>query len=196
MNKQVFISAHASATALGCTKKTILQSLKETNPVPHSGGTGDRFSKPYYSIPEKFEDFPQETRSVQITYYLFDTIKDYFKTDKSIPLFMATSTGGIDETEDNYENLIAAKSNYSPFDKHFFNYIINKINERYENKFSNALTFSTACSSSGHALLQAFRLIQKGIIKKAMVFGIDILSHTTMTGFDSLQLVSPSGSNH
>ena len=63
----------------------------------------------------------------------------------------------------------------------------------YPGKFSSGYTFSTACSSSGHAILQAFQFIKSGMMEKAIVLGVDTHSCTTQIGFDSLKLVSQKG---
>ena len=54
-----------------------------------------------------------------------------------------------------------------------------------------AMTISTACSSSAKVFCLAERLIHLGLIDAAVVGGVDSLCHTTLYGFNSLQLVSP-----
>lgn len=53
-----------------------------------------------------------------------------------------------------------------------------------------AFVFSTACSSSGSAVLKARELILAGIADAAIVGGVDIASDTVLLGFDSLEAVS------
>ncbi len=54
-----------------------------------------------------------------------------------------------------------------------------------------AMTISTACSSSAKVFCLAERYIRLGLIDAAVVGGVDSLCHTTLYGFNSLQLVAP-----
>ncbi len=188
-NNRVFITGYGSATSLGTEKNEIIDSLNRRNPLPKLPGSGNSFFKPFYTIPNDFEEYGSVSRSTAIAYCLFDKIIDLINKYKEVPLFLSTSTGGIDGTELEYSALKNGTSDYQLFNNHFFNKLTSDINKKYNNKFEKAMTFSTACSSSGHAILQAYKLIQAGIIERAVIFGIDVLSHTTMIGFDSLQLV-------
>ncbi len=51
-------------------------------------------------------------------------------------------------------------------------------------------TISTACSSSANALLLGSRMIQQGLVKRAICGGCDSLSRFTVNGFASLKNVS------
>jgi 3-oxoacyl-[acyl-carrier-protein] synthase-1 len=55
------------------------------------------------------------------------------------------------------------------------------------------LTFSTACSSSANALLHARDLILRGVVPRALVFGVEALSMITLSGFSSLMMLDPAG---
>lgn len=50
-------------------------------------------------------------------------------------------------------------------------------------------TINTACSSGANAVMHAARLIQQGIIDRAIVGGIDALSRFTLNGFNSLMIL-------
>jgi 3-oxoacyl-[acyl-carrier-protein] synthase-1 len=52
------------------------------------------------------------------------------------------------------------------------------------------MTISTACSSSAKVFCLAERFIRLGLIDAAVVGGVDSLCHTTLYGFNSLQLVA------
>jgi 3-oxoacyl-[acyl-carrier-protein] synthase I len=54
-----------------------------------------------------------------------------------------------------------------------------------------AMTVSTACSSSAKVFCLAERFVRTGLIDAAVVGGVDSLCHTTLYGFNSLQLVAP-----
>ncbi len=54
-------------------------------------------------------------------------------------------------------------------------------------------TYSTACTSSAFALLEAYRLLKIGVIDHAIVIGYETLLNTTLHGFKSLMLYDPTG---
>ena len=55
------------------------------------------------------------------------------------------------------------------------------------------LTVSTACTSGANALLTAERLVRRGEVKRALVVGVELLNTLTLSGFNSLMLLSPGG---
>lgn len=55
-------------------------------------------------------------------------------------------------------------------------------------------SFSCACTSAVHALDAAIGLIETGAAEEALVLGVEMLNRTTLAGFASLQLLSPSAS--
>lgn len=192
---RVFITHHGSASSLGITTEEILQSLSQKNPQPVIDEKTFNFSKPYYIIPSSLEKYENQARSSAIIFSLLDKCKDFIDSNESIPVFLSSSTGGIRETEFNYTDLMNKTSSYSIFESHFFNKTSTDVKKRYpKGKIGEIFTFSTACSSSGHAIYQAARLIRAGIINYAILLGIDIISKTTLIGFDSLQLVSDKAS--
>lgn len=192
---RVFITYHGSASSLGITTDEILQSLSQNKPEPRTDEKVFNFSKPYYEISNSFKEYGNQVRSSAIIFSLLDKCKDFIDSHENIPVFLSSSTGGIRETECNYIDLINKKSSYSVFENHFFNKTSTDIKKRYpEGKIGEIFTFSTACSSSGHAIYQAARLIRAGVIDYAILLGIDIISKTTLIGFDSLQLVSDKAS--
>lgn len=68
-------------------------------------------------------------------------------------------------------------------------YVATYIKERYKlDGVCNA--FSTACSSSGVAIIKAAQLIKSGMADAVIAGGIDIASDTTLLGFGSLEAIS------
>jgi 3-oxoacyl-[acyl-carrier-protein] synthase I len=187
---RVFISSFASIAALGTNTEEIISNLNQGKQLLSYPGPDSKLKHPYFSIKNIPHANQEKTRSSQITFFLLNAIEDKIKNFKSIPLFLATSTGGIKETEEVYKDVCGEKIIYPIFRRHFFNQTISDVKEKYKDKFSEVFTFSTACSSSGHSILQAFRFIREGIIDKAVIIGVDTISLTTMIGFDSLKLVS------
>ncbi|MDR3093255.1 MAG: beta-ketoacyl-[acyl-carrier-protein] synthase family protein [Bacteroidales bacterium] len=59
--------------------------------------------------------------------------------------------------------------------------------------FANITTVTTACSSSANAIIVGARMIRNGLADKVLVGGADALTRFTMNGFNSLQILSPTG---
>lgn len=53
-------------------------------------------------------------------------------------------------------------------------------------------TFSTGCTSGVHALDAGLALVESGAAEEALVLGVELLNHTTPSGFASLQLLTRS----
>jgi len=56
-----------------------------------------------------------------------------------------------------------------------------------------SLTYSTACTSSANALMDAAAMLEGNIIDHALVLGLELFSPTTLEGFALMQLLSPDG---
>ena len=192
MNK-VYITAFSAISALGIGIEQSIKSLVNQKQLIYFPSINEKFQKPFFKINNHLEVDQDKNRCSQIALSLMAFVKKDIMSLNNIPVFIATNTGGIKETEENYNGLINNSVSYPLYERHFFNKIIEDINEVYNNKFNESYTFSTACSSSGHTIMQAFELIRNGIIDKALVLGVDSLSLTTMVGFDSLKLISEKG---
>lgn len=187
---RVFVSAYSAVSALGLGVDETLANLQKGKQLFTSDRDSD-FAYPCFAV-NRFEKSDDLTKSSSICLFLLKDIEESFSRYNDIPLFMATSTGGIRETEEVYNRLVDKTISYPLFKRHFFNKTINDIKGRYTN-FNDSFTFSTACSSSGHSVFQAYRMIQAGLIERAVLIGYDTLSYTTMIGFDSLKLISHTG---
>ncbi len=58
---------------------------------------------------------------------------------------------------------------------------------------SNVATMSTACSSSANTIMTGVRMIKNGLLDSVLVGGMDALTRFTLNGFNSLEIVSPTG---
>jgi len=56
--------------------------------------------------------------------------------------------------------------------------------------FKDAITFSTACTSSSNALVFAKEVLESGVYTKVLVVGADSISYTTVNGFNALGVLS------
>lgn len=192
---KVYISDFSSISVLGLNNSEAFNSLLNSLEKQHYQIYSNKFPYSVFSIENLISKLDFKTndfciKNSKIALSLLKNIEKSFINKNNIPLFIATSTGGIKETEEIYKDLITKKINYSLFNFHFFNKIAVSIKEKYPQNFKESFSFSTACSSSGHAILQAFNFIKHGIIKRAIVIGVDVLCLTTLIGFDSLKLIS------
>ncbi len=191
-NNKVYITAYSSISSLGIgNSQTINNMSLEVQPI-YFPNKNEKFTKPYFKINYPIDN-DNKIRCSQFALKLLSLIENEWMNINPLYIFISTSTGGIKETEENYKDLVNKKSNYNLFKNHFFNIISDEIEKKYNDKEINPFTISTACSSSGHGIMQAFNFIKEGIINKALVLGVDSLSYTTMIGFDSLKLVSENG---
>lgn len=192
MNK-VYITSFSALSSLGIGMEESLHNLRNQKQLITIPKDDDKFKKPYFQLHSSLNDYKDKIRCSQLALTLLDLIKNSWISINPISLFVSTSTGGIKETEEVYEKLSKNQIKYPIFDRHFFNRIFNDIKDEYNDKIIDSATFSVACSSSGHSIMQAYQLIKEGVIDRALVIGVDVLCLTTMVGFDSLKLVSSTG---
>lgn len=106
-------------------------------------------------------------------------------------LVNANTVGGMCSVEDMYLDFISEKQE-GPFIKYIdtLDCAESTLNiARHFNIHPFSATISTACSSSANAILLGSRLIQNGIVKRAICGGCDALSRFTLNGFNSLKNV-------
>lgn len=111
-----------------------------------------------------------------------------------IGVFIGTSTSGILQTEIAYRHRNAS-SGALPADYHYAqtqnSFSIADFVQRYLGLRGPALVISSACSSSAKVFAHAARMMSAGVCDAAVVGGVDTLCLTTLYGFNSLQLLSP-----
>jgi 3-oxoacyl-[acyl-carrier-protein] synthase I len=111
-----------------------------------------------------------------------------------VGVFIGTSTSGILSTEIAYQHR-EPESGRLPADyRYATTHNLDATTEFVRRVLActgPAMTISTACSSSAKVFCLAERFIRLGLIDAAVVGGVDSLCHTTLYGFNSLQLVAP-----
>jgi 3-oxoacyl-[acyl-carrier-protein] synthase-1 len=110
-----------------------------------------------------------------------------------IAVFLGTSTSGILSTELAYQGRDPATGRLPDAFRYDTVHNLNATTEfvrRVLGITGPAMTISTACSSSAKVFCLAERFIRLGLVDAAVVGGVDSLCHTTLYGFNSLQLVS------
>ena len=111
-----------------------------------------------------------------------------------IGVFMGTSTSGVLATELAYRRR-DAQSGALPADFHYAEtqntYSLADFVQRYLGLRGPALVVSSACSSSAKVFAHAARMMAAGVCDAAVVGGVDTLCLTTLYGFNSLEVLSP-----
>ncbi len=111
--------------------------------------------------------------------------------DEGFAFINANTVGGMCSVEDMYEDFLSdntAEDSLKYIDTLDCAESTQNVTKHFGLKPFTA-TLSTACSSSGNAIILGARLIQHGIVKRAICGGCDALSRFTLNGFHSLKNV-------
>lgn len=110
----------------------------------------------------------------------------------NVGVFVGTSTAGIEQTERAYRNRRddGRLPGWFDYDRTQDVYSLAEFTRTYLGLSGPAITISTACSSSAKVFASAWRHLQAGLCRAAVVGGVDTLCLMTLYGFHSLQLVS------
>ncbi len=110
-----------------------------------------------------------------------------------IGVFMGTSTSGIHQTEQAYQNQEPTSQKLPASFLYQFTHNVFSVAD-FSRQFLGlegpAISISTACSSSAKVFATASRYIRAGLCDAAVVGGVDSLCLTTLYGFRSLDVVS------
>ncbi|HIM75996.1 MAG TPA: 3-oxoacyl-ACP synthase [Campylobacterales bacterium] len=141
---------------------------------------------PYYSFKEEVKDTQKSI--YQALYTQVEQVVKGFSKEQKKETVLLVGTSIIDW---NIVDAIEAKE--TPYSSKKLSI------DTYAKELSNAfnlngytLTINTACTSSANALLEANNLLNAGIYKYAIVLGCEIFSHIMSSGFNAMQLLSPS----
>ncbi len=119
-----------------------------------------------------------------------DALKSKFHSSR-IGIVLATSTAGVDSLENAlpvYDTTGALPPYYQPHHQRMGS--IATFLSHYLNISGPCMTVSTACSSANKAFASARRWINAGICDAVICGGVDVLSHLTLRGFESLGALS------
>jgi 3-oxoacyl-(acyl-carrier-protein) synthase len=111
------------------------------------------------------------------------------KTPQRIGLVSATTVGGMPLNEIYYKDFLQAASHKNIIESLDCAENTEQIADRFNIKHYIA-TVSTACSSSANAILIGARLIRHNRLDKVLVGGTDALTRFTISGFNSLEILS------
>jgi 3-oxoacyl-[acyl-carrier-protein] synthase I len=110
-----------------------------------------------------------------------------------VGLVLGTTTAGLARTEDAYQALQRTARLPAEYDfhrQHAFGGLLEVVRQVAGTE-GPALVVSTACSASAKALAGARRMIAAGVVDAVLVGGVDGLCRTTLHGFQSLEILSP-----
>jgi len=113
--------------------------------------------------------------------------KSSLKNFKNTLLLVGTSVGGMTwaekqfiEDDGSYENIKLEKQSMQS--------IALALKQQFT--FKDAITFSTACTSSSNAIVFAKEILESGAYTDVLVVGADSISYTTVNGFNALGVLS------
>jgi len=115
------------------------------------------------------------------------TLQDFSNTF----LAVGTSVGGMAWAENRFIEDEGSLENIK-LEKQSIHSIAHTLKETFN--FKDAITFSTACTSSSNALVFAKELLEAKAYDQVLVVGADSISLTTVNGFNALGVLSPEGS--
>lgn len=108
-----------------------------------------------------------------------------------IGVILGTSTSGLDESDHYVSEVLNQKEHRE------YAYEMQELGDpalflsAYLGVSGPAYTISTACSSSSRAIISGYRLLQTDMADAVIVGGVDTLSRMSISGFNSLEALSP-----
>ncbi len=184
---KAYITGSSVSSALGIDKQISVKKIETLNSENYDKFLSDTFTnKPFYSI--------QNNESKKIKFFtilekvIFDALNDanISKDEyKNIHLYIGSTSMNVSLVEQDYKETqkLGLIGNGSIAD-----YIEQLLGLR-----TTSIIFSSACTSSANALIEATRDIKQQNITKALVVGIELFNDSTYNGFNSLMLLSQSG---
>lgn len=204
MNKQILITGLGSISAIGNNVQECFLSLKQKQSGIGAVDLLNTKLKGYFNvgeikltnidlcknlgISEKKADLYPRTALLGMTAAkeaVIDAGIDLNNEHLKTGLISATTTGGMDITE---RNISSGIKNYNFVNTHPSGDSTNKI-ASYLGLNGYRTTISTACSSGANSIIHGIRLIEHGIIDRAIVGGTDALTKFTLNGFNSLMIL-------
>ena len=182
-----YITGSSISSALGDNKVGSVEKIKSLNNTNYDEYLKSVFIKNnFYSIKDNLD---KKTRFFTILKkVIFDALEDAKilpQQYKDLHLYIGSTSMNISIIEQTYKETGKLGSIGNGF---ITNYI-----ESLLGLESSSIIFSTACTSSGNALIQASQDIKNKHIKKALVIGIELFNDATFSGFNSLMLLSETG---
>ena len=148
-------------------------------------------STPYYAIGDDPDD-PQRPFHILNTVIQWALDRSGLPSDElaQIGLFMGSSSYDLRLSELDYQQHLESQvSKPVPVNSSGSCRLSDWIGDHFKID-SDAFNINTACTSSANALLLAQQMLNRGIIRHALVIGIELFNETTVSGFSGLQLLA------
>ena len=195
--KSCFFLGAGIHTCLGKTVAENLSGLKLPPPVKthltcHLGDQA--ITVPYFtlsgSLPDGSEQRLFDTLHTVITHALSEANLNS-EQQRQMGVFLGSSSFDIAITEKTFSTTLknGPHSQTIPLMNPSFANLAQKIIHHFDIRGID-YSFNTACTSSVNALLSAKKHIDAGIIKHALIIGVELHNHVTALGFNGLGLIS------
>lgn len=197
------ITAMAAVNALGASTSEVLAALDESRSGLRPAPFPLHFPTVVGAVPGALDALPPTYRAydchlARLGMRALDEVESATLAARTrwgndrIGIFLGTSTGGLDATEDAYASWVRDGSVPASFDlrrMHDFSAIVDLFAARLGIDGPRHV-ISTACSSSAKVHATAQRYVAMGLIDAAIVGGIDTLCRMTLYGFRGLGILS------
>ena len=212
MTLDVYVNRVATCSALGASAADTAERLAQINSQTDSPLQATDSYSPGRSVPLGRLNFelpamPQgseqfECRNNRVLWHLYREVAETLSelaahSDWSrVGLILGTSTSGIEESE--FATAERLNTGELPESYHFVQQQLSGGSDFLTSVTSitgPSFSISTACSSSGHALATAKRLIEMDLCDVVLAGGVDTLCQFTVQGFAALEAVSPDLTN-
>lgn len=174
----IYVNGYALVSARGGDVKSSVASLHNEESLPIILDNGRKFYKipeafslPYYDIIEKM---------------IRDALEDAALLQEElseVALFLGTSSAKLPLNE------AYAMKNGTLIHDLYMDEITEIMAQRIGLKGFRTIV-STACTSSANALVQAKEMLESGLIKKAVVVGVELYNELSLKGFESFMLLT------
>lgn len=201
------ITAYTTVNALGQGREVLLQALRGSSSGLRPSDFGHLLIDTYVGRVDGVEKRPitgelapydcRNNRLAQMALECDDFLNQARQlcerySPERIAVIIGTSTSGILQTEEAYRRRDEAGTLPADYDYQHTHDLYSAADyvSRALGVCGPSFVVSTACSSSAKVFADAARLIESGLCDAAVVGGVDSLCHTTLFGFNALELVS------
>jgi len=183
-NKNVYIQSYCASCSAGHSTKDIFKSVI-------NGKSGIKKYKNYL-INEDESALGKMNFNLAFDRLLLDNVQDVLNQSEledfeDTLLLVGTSVGGMTWAE---KQFIKDKGSYKNIELEKQSMQSISLVLKREFNFKDAITFSTACTSSSNAIVFAKEILEAGAYNQVLVVGADSISYTTVNGFNALGVLS------
>lgn len=119
-----------------------------------------------------------------------------WKPDEPLPLVLGTTSGEMCLGQEYLSQALRTPHCFKRQAERVMHYLVQQQGINLANALGfhgEIVTISNACASGANAIGHAWELVRTGRAQKVLTGGYDALCHLTFAGFDTLQVLSPTG---